>query len=144
MHNYILLIGLVATIFFFLVDKNLLPATLLARRHMLSKLENNKSKDLQLQSELEQLIDENNAWSYVAFPDSEVTYKEYLELLREKFSIEYSDSEFQSLRTNRMSRGQMADYIQKIKNQEEAALALQMDVNYQKRNLQSLRVYQAS
>lgn len=144
MHNYILLIGLVATIFFFLVDKNLLPTTLLLRRHMLSKLENNKNKDLQLQSELEQLVDENNAWSYVAFPDSEVTYKEYLELLREKFSIEYSDSEFESLRTNRMTRRQMADYIQKIKNQEEAAQALRMDVNYQKSNLQSLSICRAS
>lgn len=144
MHNYILLIGLVVVIFFFLVDKNLLPTTLLVRKHMLSKLEKNKMINLQLQSELEELVDRNDAWSYVAFPDSEVTYKEYLDLLREKFSIEYSDSEFESLRTNRMTRGQVTDYIQKIKDQEEAALALQLDINYQKSNLLSSEIYQAS
>jgi hypothetical protein len=144
MHNYILLIGLVVVIFFFLVDKNLLPTTLLVRKHMLSKLEKNKRINLQLQSELEELVDRNGAWSYVAFPDSEVTYKEYLDLLREKFSIEYSDSEFESLRTNRMTRGQVTDYIQKIKDQEEAALALQLDINYQKSNLLSSEIYQAS
>lgn len=144
MHNYILLIGLVVAIFFFLVDKNLLPTTLLVRKHMLSKLEKNKSMNLQLQSELEELVDRNNAWSYVAFPDSEVTYKEYLDLLREKFSIEYSATEFESLRKNKMTRKQVAEYAQKINDQQEAVEALQFDVNYQKKNLQRLNVYHAS
>lgn len=144
MHNYILLIGLMATVFFFLVDKNLLPTTLLVRKHMLSKLERNKSKNLQLQAELEELVDQNNAWSYVAFPDSEVTYKEYLDLLHEKFSIEYSASEFESLRKKRMTRKQVADYAQKINDQEEAVEVLQFDVNYQKKYLQRLNVFRAS
>lgn len=144
MHNYLLLIGLVVAIFFFLVDKNLLPTTLLVRKHMLSKLEKNKSMNLQLQSELEELVDRNNAWSYVAFPDSEVTYKEYLDLLREKFSIEYSATEFESLRKNKMTRKQVAEYAQKINDQQEAVEALQFDVNYQKKNLQRLNVYHAS
>lgn len=144
MHNHISLIGLAAAVVFFLMDKNLLPLTLLVRRHLLTKLERNKSKDLQLQSELEQMVHENDAWSYIAFPDSEVTYKEYLDLLREKFSIEYSDSEFKSLRTRKMSRKEVAEYIQKIKDQEEAAQALEDDVNYQKRNLQALNMCHAS
>lgn len=144
MHNYILLIGLVVAIFFFLVDKNLLPTTLLVRKHMLSKLEKNKNMNLQLQSELEELVDRNDAWSYVAFPDSEVTYKEYLDLLREKFSIEYSATEFESLRKNKMTRKQVVEYAQKINDQQEAVEALQFDVNYQKKNLQRLNVYHAS
>ncbi|MNK22903.1 hypothetical protein D3C87_411850 [compost metagenome] len=138
MHNYILLAGLTLAIFFFLMDKNLLPTTLLARKYMLSKLEKNKIRDKQLQEELQELINQNDAWSYLAFPDSEVTYKEYMELLEEKYSIEYADAEFESLRTKKMSRRQMHDYIEKIRSQEEAALALKADVDYQKRNLQTL------
>lgn len=138
MHNYILLAGLTLAIFFFLMDKNLLPTTLLARKYMLSKLEKNKIRDKQLQEELQELINKNDAWSYLAFPDSEVTYKEYMELLEEKYSIEYADTEFEWLRTKKMSRRQMHDYIEKIRSQEEAALALKADVDYQKRNLQTL------
>lgn len=144
MHNYILILGLIAAIFFFLIDKNLLPATVITRKYMLSRLQKNKNKEKELQLELEQLIDRNDAWSSLAFPDSEVTYKEYMELLKEKFSIEYADTEFEVLRSKRMSRKQVAEYLEKIKNQEEAAVALQVDVDYQKMNLQALNVAQAS
>lgn len=138
MHTYILLTGLTLAIFFFLIDKNLLPSTIFVRRHILSKLEKNRLRDKELREQLHELINENDAWSYVAFPDSEVTYKEYMELLEEKYSIEYADAEFESLRSKKLSRRQMHDYIEKIKNQEEATQALKADVDYQKRNLQVL------
>lgn len=143
MHTYTLLIGLTLAIFFFLLDKNLLPSTLIVRKYMLSKLEKNKTRDKELREQLYKLINENDAWSYVAFPDSEVTYREYMELLEEKYSIEYADAEFESLRSKKMSRRQMHDYIEKMKNQEEAALALKQDVDYQKRNLQMLSLCHA-
>jgi hypothetical protein len=67
-----------------------------------------------------------------------------MELLREKFSIEYADTEFEKLRTKKMSRRQVSEYFEKIRNQEEAAIALQADIDHQKASLRALNVARAS
>ncbi len=143
MHTLLLVTGLFVTIFFFLLDKNLLPGTLIARKHVMAKLKKNMQKELQLQLEFENLVASYQAWSRNPFPESDVTYSEYIALLKEKSSIEYSDAEFEKLRAG-LKREQLLDYIEKIKNQEEAVIALQADLDCQKKNLQSLTIASAS
>ena len=138
MYTFLLLTGLLTTILFFLIDKNMLPGTFIDRKHIVAKLEKNKMRELQLQEEFENLVATYGAWSHNAFPDSDVTYSEYIALLKEKSSIEYSDTEFQKLKT-KLKRNQVWDYIERIRNQEESVIALQADLDYQKKNLQALR-----
>ncbi|MCO6147446.1 hypothetical protein [Flavobacterium sp. NRK1] len=134
MNALLLTIGLLMAVFFFLIDKNMLPGALVARKTIISQLEKNKKKEMQLQAEFEDLVNENHAWSYAAFPDSDITYAEYIELLKEKASIEYADSEFEKLKSKKLLKEQLYDYIERIKDQEEAMLALQADLDYQRRN----------
>lgn len=138
MYTFLLLTGLLTTILFFLIDKNMLSATFIDRKHIAAKLEKNKMRELQLQEEFENLVATYGAWSHNAFPDSDVTYSEYIALLKEKSSIEYSDTEFEKLKT-KLKRNQVWDYIEKIRNQEESVIALQADLDYQKKNLQALK-----
>lgn len=143
MPTYLLLAGLIITLFFFLIDKNMLPGTFIARKHILTRFEKNKKKEQQLHDEFEALVNSYRAWTQKAFPDSDVTYAEYLALLKEKSSIEYSDAELETLKS-KLKRQQVLDYNEKIRNQEEAVIALQKDLAHQKRNLQSMAVAKAS
>ena len=137
MNAYILIIGLIVTIVFFLIDKNLLPDSLAARKRLATRLEENRRMELQLQQEFEELVKAYRAWSHNAFPGSDVTYGEYLELLKEKSSIEYSQSEFEKIQ-KKSSRAQFFEYIDKIKNQEEAVAALRDNIAIQRANLRTL------
>lgn len=143
MHTFLILAGLLITILFFLIDKNIVPGITVTQKYVLKNLEKNKTKELELQAELEKLVNSYQAWSLKAFPDEDVTYCEYITLLKEKSSIEYSDSEFEKLRS-KLKRNQLIDYIEKIKNQEDAVIALQADLAFQKKNLPLLMVSNAS
>ena len=143
MYTILLIIGLFAAILFFLIDKSILPGSVIDRKHIAAKLEKNKKRNLQLQAEFESLIAAYGAWSHKAFPGSDVTYSEYIALLKEKSSIEYADTVFEKVNA-KLERNQVCDYIEKIRNQEESVVALQADLAYQKRNLQSLNIASAS
>lgn len=143
MSIYLLMAGFIITLMFFLIDKNMLPGTIISRKHILIKFKRNKKKEQQLHNEFEALVNSYRAWSHKAFPDSDVTYAEYLGLLKEKSSIEYADTELEKLKS-RLKKHQLIDYSEKIRNQEEAVIALQRDIACQKRNLQSLTIAKAS
>lgn len=144
MHNLILIIGLMAAFLFFLIDKNLLPGTLIARRQMLEKFQLNKKMDIELRTKFQNLVAKYNAWSYIAFPDSDVTYEEYIDLLNEKSAMEYAESELSTLRSLRLNRRETADYLEKIKGQEDALNALKADLNYQKELFSHIALMTAS
>lgn len=139
----LLMAGFFITMLFFLIDKNIIPGTSIARKHILTRLEKNKKRNLRLQAEFENLIDNYQAWSHNAFPNSDVTYCEYFALLKEKSNIEYADTEFEKLHS-KLNRKQVFDYLEKIKNQEEAVIALQQDVAYQRKSLQALSIASVS
>ena len=143
MHTFFIMLGLLITVIFFLIDKNLFPGSALARKRIITRLEKNKEKDMALQAEFEALVHAYEAWSHKAFPQIDVTYTESINLLKEKSSIEYSDAEFEKLKS-RLERHQISDYIEKVKNQEEAVVALQADIACQKKKLQSLDIAKAS
>lgn len=144
MQNYILLIGLMAAFIFFLIDKNLLPGTLIAKKQIVQRFENNKEKDIQLRVEFENIVSRYNAWSLNAFPDSDVTYEEYIDLLNQKSGMEYADAEFESLKSKRLNSRETADYLEKIKGQEDALDALKADLIYQKKNFKRIALMTAS
>jgi len=144
MHNYILFIGLMSAFLFFLIDKNLLPGTLIAKRQILERFERNKRKDTELRRDFESLVSRYNAWLLLAFPDSDVTYAEYIDLLNEKSGMEYADAEFQNLKVRRLNRRETADYHEKLNSQEDALEALQADLKFQKKNLKMIGLLSAS
>jgi hypothetical protein len=143
MTSILLMAGFFVTMLFFLIDKNIIPGTSLARKHILKRLERNKIREHQLQAEFENLVNSYSAWSFNAFPYSDVTYKEYIALLKEKSNIEYADAEFEKI-NSKLKRQQVYEYLEKIKNQEEAVIAFQKDLASQKKNLQSLSMASAS
>ena len=74
----IIIFGMGSIILFYLIDKNHFPATGVAKKYLISRLEDNKKKELMLQDELEALIRQNEAWMLNAFPESDITYAEYI------------------------------------------------------------------
>lgn len=144
MQNYILIVGLMAAFTFFLIDKNLLPGTLIAKKQIMQRFQINKQKDAQLRSEFEDIVSLYNAWTLNAFPDNDVTYEEYLDLLNQKSTMEYAEIEFEALRSRRLNRRETSDYIEKIKGQEDAIDALKADLVFQKKNFKVITLMAAS
>ena len=72
----IIIFGMGSIILFYLIDRNHLPATGVAKKYLISRLEDNKKKELMLQDELEALIRQNEAWMLNAFPETDITYAE--------------------------------------------------------------------
>lgn len=139
----LLMAGFFITMLFFLIDKNFLPVTSIARKHIANRLERNKARNLRLQNEFENLVNSYGAWSFNAFPYNDVTYREYIALLKEKSNIEYADAEFEKI-NSKLKRQQIYEYLEKINNQEEAVIAFQKDLARQKKNLQSLSIASVS
>lgn len=136
-------IGLGVVILFYLMENNLI-ANGIIRKRILARLSDNKSRGLGLLQELEQLVQHNNAWAATAFTGSDITYGEYIEILREKYDIEYADSEFEKLRGRRLAPRDIRDYYEKISSQEEAIGAFGADVAHRKTNLLTGMSLQAS
>ena len=144
MQNTILVIGLMAAFLFFLVDNNMLPATLFAKKQILDRFESNKQMDKKLRGEFQEIVDLHQAWSFIAFSNSDVTYGEYIDLLNQKAAMEYADDELERLRSKRLNKRETADYLEKIKGQEDAIDALKADLMYQKQIFSHITLMAAS
>ncbi len=101
-----------------------------SRKAAVLKFRENRGKSLLFYKGVETYVAENNAWAYNAFADTDVTFSEFIEALKEKHSIEYSDMEEYKLAKNRMTRTQMDDYMERMEYQQEFITAMEATLQY--------------
>lgn len=119
----------------FYVDKHLHSNTIATRKHLLTKFVDIRQKNLKLQQELEELIATHDAWGTNAFTDTDTNFIDYLETLKEKIEIEYSDIEYIKLKKLSLTKDIISEYIEKFKYHNDVLIALRQELNQQKDRL---------
>lgn len=106
------------------------------RKRIISKFEDIKSKNSILQQELEELITTHNAWERTAFTEIDTNFIEYLELLREKLNIEFSDSEYDKIVKMRLEPSAVREWMEKFRYHNDVLIELRKDLYQQQRRLE--------
>lgn len=89
------------------------------KKYLLTKFTHNKAIIYRITQDMRKLLLETNAWNSTLFKDDNTTYREYLEVLEDKYEVEYSDSQFKALKKKRLSSHELTEYIQKLVIQED-------------------------
>ena len=132
------IIIIAATIFgglLFVIDKYIHQRTFAGRAHLLSKFNEIRIKNLKLQEEIMALMSAYNASGKALFADKDPNFEEYLELLQEKLSIEFSDVEYSKLEKIALSKEIISDYMEKFRYQQDVIISLRQDINFYKNRL---------
>lgn len=99
------------------------------KKYLLSKFSHNKSIIHGITVDMRKLLVETNAWNSILFKDSNTTYREYLEVLEEKYDVEYSNSQFNALKKKRLSSHEIIEYTQKLKIQEDSLNEMRINLD---------------
>lgn len=118
------------------VNKYVHQRVLATRAHLLRKFKEIKAKNIKLQEELEELIIKYDAWGKTAFTDTDTNFVEYLDVLREKLEIEFSDSEYAKLSKMPLEREEISECLEKFRYHQDVLIALRHDLNMQRAMLQ--------
>lgn len=102
------------------------------KNYALAKFREKRKENLKFYNELREFVNENEVGSQPAFIDSDITYSEILDVLNEKLTIVYSDTQVQKLLYGRLSKKQVADYVEAMSHQQEAIDELKEKLNCKK------------
>lgn len=116
-------VGLVLIILYHVAySYSAMPGT---KKHALTKFWYYKERILRLNNELSSLVSTYDAGDLAAFADSDVTFSEFIEALNEKYNIEYSNIQLQKIQESRMSKDEVAEFIDRMEQQQEIISSLQ-------------------
>lgn len=118
------------------VNKFVYQRTLTTRSHLLTKFLEIKEKNIAFREELEELIVKYDAWGKTAFTDTDTNFVEYLEIVREKIEIEFSESEYTKLSRLPLDKVSIAECRDKLRYHRDVLKALRKGLNLQREMLQ--------
>ena len=101
-----------------------------SRETAVLKFRENREKSMRFYKSVEEYVTEYNVWGYNAFEDTDVTFAEFIEVLKEKHNIEYSNLEESKLAKSRMTRSQMEDCLERMEYQQEFIAAMHATLLY--------------
>ncbi len=101
-----------------------------SRKNAILKFRNNRQKSLSFYEHVEAYAAEYNTWGYNAFADTDVTFSEFIDALKEKHSIEYSDAEEARIKKGKLTRAQIDDFTERMAYQEEFITAMESTLQY--------------
>lgn len=99
------------------------------KKYLITKFSHNKAIIHKIILDMRKLLLETNAWNSILFQDTNITYREYLEVLEEKYEVEYSDIEFKALKKKRLSSHELTEYTQKIIIQEDSLNEMRINLD---------------
>lgn len=110
------------------------------RKRAIIMFRENRESSIKFYTDLQSYVADNNIWSYNAFDDTDITFSEFIETLKEKHDIEYSDKEEIILVKSKFTRFQLEDYLERLEYQKEyiAAVATTLqykNINFEKQNI---------
>jgi len=125
------IIAIAITVIFYFADKIINGSTRSAKKYLLSKWLDNKSKNLKLQETIYQFVSSINGWDAKAFTDSNHTYLDFYTQLKQTYEVEYSDVQLNGLKKAKLSKFQIDEYIGKLKVQEDNLNLIQVSLESQ-------------
>lgn len=99
------------------------------RNHLLILFKANQRLSKKIQEELEKFIEEFNASNAIAFPERNITYGTWLELMSEEYKSYLSDERYDSVRKMKVSKPALLSMIDSLNKQNEALRLLEIDMN---------------
>ncbi|MEQ6119677.1 hypothetical protein [Reichenbachiella sp. MALMAid0571] len=122
--------GIVIPIVLFLLSKDYFGQKFRQKKYLLSKFLENKQKIEHFTTSLEHLLQTNNSPESKIFPNSDITYLEYLNVMKLKYESEYSSLQYSLLKKKKLSKLELQEYIEKLKIQEDSLnkLILNLDL----------------
>lgn len=129
MESIALFIGLVLIVvlvyvFFFRKTKN----TKDKNSYYLKRFLRNREQSLKHINQVEVLAEENKAWDKRAFSDRDLTFSQYLEALKSKYSEDYSANSYKILNKNKLNYAQKQEYTKKLIEQSEELYLMEVDL----------------
>ena len=120
----LLLVIVLVYIFFFRKSKEAREK----KSYYLKRFLRNKEQSLKHIHQVEALAIENNCWDKKAFTDKDVTFRDYLELLKNKYDKDYSEISYQVLKRNKLTQSQKQEYTKKLIEQSEDLYLMEVDL----------------
>ncbi|MFL9843283.1 hypothetical protein [Flavobacterium rhizosphaerae] len=121
--------GVLIPIIFYLVDKYLNASTRAAKKYLIYKWLENKKINKKLQNTIYEFAMKYDGWNYKSFTDSNLTYKDFYNNLKEKYDLEYSDVAYSVLKKMKLTKYQIDEFIAKLKIQEDNLNLLQNSID---------------
>jgi hypothetical protein len=109
---------------FFMMDKYIHNQTITTRKQLLYKFREVKGKSIKLYDDIQHLVS--------IYPEEYQSYyesSEYLDLIKEKIDIEYSDAEYLKLKKIKLTKAIIKEYSERFKYHQDALIALRNDYN---------------
>jgi len=98
------------------------------KKHMLDLFKSNKNLSLRIQKELSELIEKHNCHNSIAFPERNLTYKVYLEMITEEHINRLSDDMYDNLKNSKLSKPSVATHINSLSTQNDNLILMEIDL----------------
>lgn len=99
------------------------------RAHLLNLFKANQRISKDIQNKLKQFINDFNASEAIAFPERNLTYGTYLEMMSEEYEKNLSDELYEFTRTKKLTKPTLLTMIDSLNKQNEALRLMEIDVN---------------
>ena len=111
-----------------------------SRKRALILFRENRENSLKFYTELEVYVSKNDIWSYNAFEDTDITFAELIETLKEKHDIEYSDKAETELEKTKFSRTQIEDCLERLDYEQEFITSLESNIQFRNINFEKQNI----
>lgn len=99
------------------------------RAHLLNLFKANQRISKDIQNKLKQFINDFNASEAIAFPERNLTYGTYLEMMSEEYEKNLSDELYEFTRTKKLTKPTLLTMIDSLNKQNEALRLMEIDIN---------------
>lgn len=108
---------------------------MLNRNELIAKYERNLYLITEFKIVYQSFLDKTKTWDKIAFPDSNITNRQYLEVLNQVSEQEYSEQQHQAIKTVSIHDDAIKDYIINLEIQYKNLNALFDEISTKNKNL---------
>lgn len=99
------------------------------KAHLLILLKSNQTISKSIQEKIRQFINDFNASNAIAFPERNLTYGTYLEMMSEEYSKNLSDEKYEFVRYGKITKPTLLSMIESLNKQNEALRLMEIDID---------------
>ncbi len=118
-------IPIVITLIIYFVDKNIKAE----RKHLLVLFKSNQSISKRIQEKLRGFIDEFDTSSAIAFPERNITYDTWLEMMSEEYKSNLSEDLYEVVKKGKIPKPTLLSMSDSLTKQNEALRLMEIDMN---------------
>lgn len=104
------------------------------KSYYLRRFIRNRESSLSYINQVEAIMKENDGWNKQAFADKNLTFSEYLKILKDKHNQEYSESIYKILKKDKLSFSQKQEFTKKLVEQSEDLYLMEVELGFLNKN----------